>query len=61
MDAVTNEVPAAEMAPAVWAVAIVLYFPRRNVGPIAFAHLAGDPIAVLELRFGRRTVLLVAA
>ena len=47
VDAVTKEVPAAEMAPAVWAVAIVLYFPRRNVGPITLAHLAGDPIAVL--------------
>ena len=22
-------------------------FPRRNVGPITFTHLAGDPIAVL--------------
>ena len=47
VDAVTNEVPAAEMAPAVRAVAIVIYFRRRNVGPIVFAYLAGDPIAVL--------------
>ena len=47
VDTVTNEMPAAEMAPAVRAVAIVLNFFWRNGGPIAFAHLAGDPIAVL--------------
>jgi len=50
------------MATAVRALAIMLYFLRRNGDPIAvIAHLAGDPMAVLEPGFRRRTVNVVAA
>jgi len=50
------------MATAVRALAIMLYFLRRNGDPIAIiAHLAGDPMAVLEPGFRRRTVNVAAA
>jgi hypothetical protein len=52
---------AAEVAATVGTDALVLDCLRWNVNPVAVVYLARDPVTVLEFRFRRRTVLVVAA